>query len=333
LAVALKWQPFLPAAALITDAADSHAYKMVTLCQSVLQRLPMLLLISLLLLFCWTGWERLAVHSQHAHCTLQQPQSTGHLLVMLRLTKTAPACVACLLHTGQGFRLSSTATNLGVSNSFKQLQQMYSDSKAWKGAYKQTPAAACNKRSRASLCAAQDMQEADNAAQLQMATSPSSYSSMNPSQVGNIRLVAAAGNQLGCQTCVAFAVTSAAETAMAAALGVPVEDCSISVQGLYYCEPKKPVRSCGAGWTLPEALQQLEQRSSTIPTANCLPYKINMYTQLTPQEMCEGSCSISNDHANNGVFSSQQIGSVWEAQQHIRQYGSVVTRFDVYSGE
>jgi hypothetical protein len=177
------------------------------------------------------------------------------------------------------------------------------------------------------------MQAADNADQLQMATSPSSYSSMNPSQVGDIRLVAEAGNQLSCQTCVAFAVTSAAETAMAAALGVSVEECSISVQGLYFCEPQKPVRSCKGGWTLPEALQQLEQRSSTIPTAGCLPYKPDVQGQLTPQETCEGSCSYANDHASKGRFSSKQIGSVWEAQQHIRQYGAVVTRFDVYSGE
>jgi hypothetical protein len=241
--------------------------------------------------------------------------------------------MCCLSATGQGFRVSSTATTLGVSNSFKQLQQLYSGSKAWKRAYKQTPAAACNKRSRASLCAAQEMQAADNADQLQMATSPSSYSSMNPSQVGDIRLVAEAGNQLSCQTCVAFAVTSAAETAMAAALGVPVEECSISVQGLHFCEPQKPVRSCRGGWTLPEALQQLEQRSSTIPTAGCLPYKPDVQGQLTPQETCEGSCSYANDHASKGSFSSKQIGSVWEAQQHIRQYGAVVTRFDVYSGE
>jgi hypothetical protein len=241
--------------------------------------------------------------------------------------------MCCLSATGQGFRPSSTATTLGVSNSFKQLQKLYSDSKAWKKAYKQTPAAACNKRSRASLCAAENTQALANAAQLQMATSPSSFSSLNSSQVGDMRLVAAAGNQLSCQTCTAFAVTSAAETAMAAALGVPVEECSISVQGLYFCEPQKPVRSCGAGWTLPEALQQLEQRSSTIPTANCLPYKPDEQGQLMPQEMCEGSCSFANDHASQGRFSSKQIGSVWEAQQHIRRYGAVVTRFDVYSGE
>jgi hypothetical protein len=241
--------------------------------------------------------------------------------------------MCCLSATGQGLNPSSNAKKLGVTKSFNQLQRLYSSSKAWKRTYKQTPAAACNKSNRASLCAAENTQALVNAAQLQMATSPSSYSSMNPSQVGDIRLVAAAGNQLYCQTCVAFAVTSAAETAMAAALGVPVQECSISVQGLYFCEPAGPVKSCWAGWTLPEALRQLEQRSSTIPTSNCLPYKPDEQAQLTPQEMCEGSCSFANDHASKGRFSSKQIGSVWEAQQHIRQFGAVVTRFDVYSGE
>jgi hypothetical protein len=327
LAVAFKRQPFLPAAALITDAPDSHAYNMVTAaCPSVLQVADVVFDYFCLIVIVGYGW-------QHVHNTHTAHYSRGHLLVRLRLT-TAPAYVACLLNTGQGYHFSSTAINLGVSGTFNQLQQLYSGSKAWKKDYKQAPAAACNKRSRASLCAAQDMQAADNAAQLQMATSPSSYSSMNPSQVGNIRLVAAAGNQLGCHTCVAFAVTSAAETAMAAALGVRVAQCSISVQGLYFCdEPAAPVKSCRAGWTLPEALRQLALRSKTIPTASCLPYKPDEQGQLTPQEMCEGNCSFTNYYASQGVFSSKQIGSVWEAQQHIRQYGSVVTRFDVYSGE
>jgi hypothetical protein len=137
------------------------------------------------------------------------------------------------------------------------------------------------------------MQTADGLeiAQLQMVTSPSSYSSTEASQAGKTQLVAAAGNQLTCQTCVAFAVTAAAETAMAAALGVPVDECSISVQGLYFCDPTGPVRSCMAGWTLPEALQQLQQRSSSIPTASCLPYRLDLQGLLAPHEMCEGNCS------------------------------------------
>jgi hypothetical protein len=244
--------------------------------------------------------------------------------------------ICCLLDlpaAGQGYRPSGTATVLGAASSYKQLQQLYSGTKAWKNAYKQAPAAACSKRNSASLCAAEDMQTADGLAQLEMATSPSSYSSSNASQAGKTRLVAAAGNQLSCQTCIAFAVTSAAETAMAAALGVPVDECSISVQGLYFCDPKSPVKSCMAGWTLPEALRQLEQRSSSIPTASCLPYKVDLQGLLTPRdEVCKGNCSYANDYASSGRFESVQISSAWEAQQHIRRHGAVVTRFDVYSG-
>eukprot|EP00775_Hariotina_reticulata_P003198 gene3198-biopygen4856 len=232
---------------------------------------------------------------------------------------------------GQGYRPGATVMG-AAKNPYDQLRTLYSSSRAWKQVYKLAPAAACSSHSKASLCAAKDTHASDDAAQLQMATSPSAYSSINPLQVGNIRLVAAAGDQLSCQSCVAFAVTSAAETAMAAVLGVPVDECSMSVQGLHFCDAAGPVRNCGAGWTLQDALRQVEQRSSTIPTATCLPYKPDEEEQLaTPPEVCKGSCSYANDHASEGRFSSKLISSLWEAQQHIRWYGAVVTRFDVFS--
>ena len=71
-----------------------------------------------------------------------------------------------------------------------------------------------------------------------LATSPQVYSSTNPSQAGPVRLVAAAASQGECQSCVAFAVRAAAETAMAAALGVDVQRCSISVQALCIVEAR-----------------------------------------------------------------------------------------------
>jgi hypothetical protein len=47
-----------------------------------------------------------------------------------------------------------------------------------------------------------------------------------------------------------------------------------------------------------------------------------------------GTAAIyANDYATSGRFQSVQISSVWEAQQHIRQHGAVVTRFDICSGE
>eukprot|EP00775_Hariotina_reticulata_P015003 gene15003-biopygen444 len=90
---------------------------------------------------------------------------------------------------------------------------------------------------------------------------------------------------------------------MAAALRVPVEECSISVQGLYFCAPG-PVKSCDAGWTLRGALLQLEERSRSIPTASCLPYKPDIQGLFSRSEMCQGSCSAANEYASEGKFES-----------------------------
>eukprot|EP00775_Hariotina_reticulata_P009157 gene9157-biopygen11054 len=160
---------------------------------------------------------------------------------------------------GQGY-LSSRSTILGADNTLLQLQQASKRSKEWREMFRKNPAAACTKKGSASLCAADNTDASDAYAELLMATSPQAYSSTNASQVGSVRLVAAARDQGKCQTCTAFAVAAAAETSMAAALGVPVEDCSISVQSLYFCQPKV-IRSCTAGWTLPLALDQLVLRS------------------------------------------------------------------------
>jgi len=48
---------------------------------------------------------------------------------------------------------------------------------------------------------------------------------------------------------------------------------------------------------------------------------------------CNGPCTYPNQYAGQGSFKFRRIQAVWGAQEHIRQYGSVVTRFDVYSGE
>lgn len=129
--------------------------------------------------------------------------------------------------------------------------------------------------------------------------------------------------------CTAFAVAAAAETAMAAALQVDVQQCSISVQALFFCTPNAPIRSCDAGWSLQDALQQLQQRGQKLPTAACLPYKPDTVGDQSAEALCKGSCSNPSTHAGRGKFSSQRITVVWKAQRHIRQYGSVVSRFGV----
>eukprot|EP00882_Tetradesmus_deserticola_P020472 GHRQ01022118.1.p1 GENE.GHRQ01022118.1~~GHRQ01022118.1.p1 ORF type:complete len:136 (+),score=32.13 GHRQ01022118.1:27-410(+) len=116
---------------------------------------------------------------------------------------------------------------------------------------------------------------------------------------------------------------------MAAALQVDVQQCSISVQALFFCVPGRPTRSCEAGWNLADALQQLQQCGQSLPTASCLPYKPDYMGDLPAEVLCSGTCNNPSPHAAHGKFSSQQITSVWKAQRHIRQHGAVVSRFDV----
>jgi hypothetical protein len=152
---------------------------------------------------------------------------------------------------------------------------------------------------------------------------------LSSTQHRKVRTVSPAQDQAECQTCTAFAVAAAAETAMAAALQVDVQQCSISVQALFFCVPDEPTRSCEAGWSLRDALQQLQQRRHKLPTASCLPYKPDMYGDQRTEALCKGQCHNPSTHAGRGKLSSQMITSVWRAQQHIRQYGAVVSRFDV----
>uniref|UniRef100_A0A383VH09 Peptidase C1A papain C-terminal domain-containing protein n=1 Tax=Tetradesmus obliquus TaxID=3088 RepID=A0A383VH09_TETOB len=230
--------------------------------------------------------------------------------------------------SGQGLGLARSST-VGASSTLSQLQQLYSGSQAWKRAYKQNPKAACSKGGRGSLCAASSTDDATTYAQLMLATSPQAYSSTSSGAA--VQLVAPAQDQQQCLTCAAFAVAAAAETAMASVLQVDVRQCSISVQALYSCPPGRPTRSCSAGWNLQDALEQLQQRGQSLPTTACLPYTPDFRAQLTAAQLCTSSCSTPSQHASRGQFSSKQITSIWEAQQHIRRYGAVVSRFDVRS--
>eukprot|EP00878_Enallax_costatus_P011157 GHUV01011651.1.p2 GENE.GHUV01011651.1~~GHUV01011651.1.p2 ORF type:complete len:209 (+),score=42.35 GHUV01011651.1:718-1344(+) len=118
---------------------------------------------------------------------------------------------------------------------------------------------------------------------------------------------------------------------MASALNVSAADCSISVQALYFCPKGTPSRTCGAGWNLPGALAALQQQGQHLPTAACEPYKPEFKEQYIGSALCNGACSDASKYADLGHFSSSQFVTMWEAQRHIRQYGSVVTGFDVYS--
>jgi hypothetical protein len=226
---------------------------------------------------------------------------------------------------GQGL-LPSLSSTVGSSNTLSRLQQLYSSSNAWRRAYKQHPKSACSRANAASLCAAAATTAVDAYVQLLLATSPNIYSSTGDSRV---RVVAPAGDQGPCETCAAFAVAAAAETAMASALQVDVQQCSISVQALYSCPPGRPGRSCTSGWSLAAAVEELEKQGQSIPTATCLPYRPDFRDDVAATQLCSGKCRNANQHASRGRFTSVKISSMWEAQRHIRRFGAVVSRFDV----
>jgi hypothetical protein len=243
------------------------------------------------------------------------------------LLNDASACclLLLLLQSGQGL-LPPQSPTVGATSTLLQLQQLYSGSQAWRRAYKQHPAAACSKASGASLCAAAGADAAGTYAQLIMAAAPQAYSSTGDSKV---RLVSPAQDQGPCQTCAAFAVAAAAETAIASALQVDVQQCSISVQELYFCPVSDTSRSCGAGWGLASALEELRLQVPGIHTTSCLPYKPDFRQELTSDQLCSGPCNDSSPHTSDGKFITMQITSMWEAQLHIRRHGAVVSRFDV----
>eukprot|EP00878_Enallax_costatus_P013501 GHUV01014116.1.p1 GENE.GHUV01014116.1~~GHUV01014116.1.p1 ORF type:complete len:160 (+),score=30.52 GHUV01014116.1:437-916(+) len=94
---------------------------------------------------------------------------------------------------------------------------------------------------------------------------------------------------------------------MAAAMHLNVHNFSISVQALYFCPEQAPSQTCDAGWTLPAALQQLKQRGSHLPVAECLPNKPDLRGDLSKLELCKSRCNSINTFAGQGTFSSTSI--------------------------
>jgi C1A family cysteine protease len=47
-------------------------------------------------------------------------------------------------------------------------------------------------------------------------------------------------------------------------------------------------------------------------------------------DTCKGACSNYNKLAAQGSFTYTRIDTDWQAQRHIRHYGAVVARFDLY---
>lgn len=111
---------------------------------------------------------------------------------------------------------------------------------------------------------------------------------------------------------------------MASVLGADVSKVAMSPYDLYFCGESADSRGCRSGWQLRAALQELGKRLPRQP--ECLPPSTTVLPGQKPS--CDG-CSIVNELAAQGTFTSVPVKDVWEAQMYIRQYGGVASSFDV----
>uniref|UniRef100_A0A383VXT3 LysM domain-containing protein n=1 Tax=Tetradesmus obliquus TaxID=3088 RepID=A0A383VXT3_TETOB len=161
--------------------------------------------------------------------------------------------------------------------------------------------------------------------QILFATSPTSYSSVNTSQTGGVRLIQAEpGKQEFCTTCTAFAVVAAAQAAAASVLQRDVQQLLLSVQDLFFCGASR--RSCESGWNFEAALQELERRK--LLRSDCMPYAVSYKVDFATRA-CVSKCDDFNPLISKGSFVRVPVGDDWDAQRAIRESGAIVTSFDI----
>jgi len=102
--------------------------------------------------------------------------------------------------------------------------------------------------------------------------SPLDYDSRNKVHTGGFNYVNSPLDQGTCNACVAFSLTSAAETAISIELAVDAPDLPrLSPKDLFFCSPTSTKVSCNVGWTIEEALDGLVKRSMIAKEA-CVPW-------------------------------------------------------------
>jgi Papain family cysteine protease len=183
----------------------------------------------------------------------------------------------------------------------------------------------CRKRA-TTLCSANPAQDEMDA--LLLATSPPAYSNLDPQDTGAANTISPPKDQKDCSLCVAFAISAAAEAAVATVLGIPGLKIDLSEQDVAFCpeDPKQP-KFCNDGWDLRSALGRLN--TEKVVEESCLPYSV--FANDDPGAICNYQCHKTSPLAAQGTFSYTQIKSIPDAQSHIRQYGGVISRLTLYS--
>ena len=226
---------------------------------------------------------------------------------------------------GQGLR-PSRETVLGASAQYRALKSLYGRTRAFLTAYKQGARSNACANKRGSLCAAGISDEEQTV--LLMATSPLAYHS------GESRVLSAVGpvrNQGRCSACLAFAVTAAADSAMATALQQEAKG-ALSEHDYYFCKGIRPGfrGSCEEAFGLQESVSRwidLHNSKNYITTTDCLPYDPDK------EPLCQArpSCNRNFQEFTQGSFQAVTLSNIPSIQQHIRNHGSVVCSIDIYS--
>eukprot|EP00775_Hariotina_reticulata_P009297 gene9297-9462_t len=82
--------------------------------------------------------------------------------------------------------------------------------------------------------------------------------------------------------------------------------------------------------TLLGALDELSKRSSRLLTSDCLSYRPDPSSTATKAEMCAGSCDRVSPQLAMGKVEHRPITAAWKAQRHIREFGGIISKFQVF---
>ena len=226
---------------------------------------------------------------------------------------------------GQGLRPNKD-TVLGASAQYRTLKNLYGRTRSFLTSYKLGSRANACASKQGSLCAAGISDEEQTV--LLMATSPQSYhsgESRELSAVGPVR------NQKRCSSCLAFAVTAAAESAMATALQQQARG-ALSEHDFYFCKGIRPgfQGSCEEAFSLQESVSRwidLHNSKNYITTTECLPYDPDK------EPLCQSrpSCNPDFPEITKGSFRAVTLRTIPSMQQHIRNHGSIVCPINIYS--
>ncbi|GIM04508.1 hypothetical protein Vretimale_9065, partial [Volvox reticuliferus] len=125
-------------------------------------------------------------------------------------------------------------------------------------------------------------------------------------------------DQANCGSCVAFALTAAAETAVAAVKAAIANTNDFSEQWLFFCNAMY-TPTCNTGWYGSQAANVLANKN--------IPYDMNYPYIAAP------GCTLASspEIRAGGKFSYSYYYDINLAKQHIRTYGAVTTYFTVYN--